>query len=96
MGRLEKPLDPQQRLALEGGAPVRTQPFAPWPHFAADEIAAVAAVLRSGKVNYWTGEQSQQFEREFARFVGVKYAVAAGQRYGGAGAGAACPGPGPR
>lgn len=76
MGRLEKPLDPQQRLALEGGAPVRTQPFAPWPHFAADEIAAVAAVLRSGKVNYWTGEQSQQFEREFARFVGVKYAVA--------------------
>src|SRR5487761_2714392 len=76
MGRLEKPLDPQQRLALEGGAPVRTQPFAPWPHFAADEIAAVATVLRSGKVNYWTGEQSQQFEREFARFVGVKYAVA--------------------
>src|SRR5487761_1917484 len=76
MGRVEKPLDPQQRLALEGGAPVRTQPFAPWPHFAADEIAAVATVLRSGKVNYWTGEQSQQFEREFARFVGVKYAVA--------------------
>ena len=64
MGRGEKPLEPQQRLALEGGAPVRTQPFAPWPHFAADEIAAVAAVLRSGKVNYWTGEQSQQFERD--------------------------------
>ena len=68
--------DPGQRLALEGGAPVRTQPFAPWPHFAADEIAAVAAVMRSGKVNYWTGEQSQQFEREFARYLGVKYAVA--------------------
>ena len=55
---------------------MRKAPFAPWPEFAADEIEAVAAVLRSGKVNYWTGEQSQEFEREFARFVGVKYAVA--------------------
>ena len=36
----------------------------------------MAAVLRSGKANYWTGEQSQEFEREFARFVGVKYALA--------------------
>jgi hypothetical protein len=76
VGRREKPLDSLQRLALEGGAPVRKEPFAPWPEFAADEIEAVAAVLRSGKVNYWTGEQSQEFEREFAQFVGVKYAVA--------------------
>jgi dTDP-4-amino-4,6-dideoxygalactose transaminase len=65
-----------QRLAIEGGAPVRKAPFAPWPVFAEDEIEAVAAVLRSGKVNYWTGEESQAFEREFAELVGVKYAVA--------------------
>ncbi len=64
------------RLALEGGAPVRKEPFAAWPVFAEDEIEAVAAVLRSGRVNYWTGGESQQFEREFAAFVGVKYAVA--------------------
>jgi len=76
MDRREKPLDPLQRLALEGGAPVREKPFAPWPDFADDEVEAVTQVLRSGKVNYWTGEQSQEFEREFARFVGVKYAVA--------------------
>lgn len=76
MGRLEKPPDCLERLALEGGTPVRKQPFAPWPVFAEDEIEAVAAVLRSGKANYWTGEQSQEFEREFARFVGVKYALA--------------------
>jgi len=31
------------RLALEGGTPVRREPFAPWPHFAPDEIEAVAA-----------------------------------------------------
>jgi dTDP-4-amino-4,6-dideoxygalactose transaminase len=76
MGPGEKTLAPPRRLALEGGAPVRRQPFAPWPDFAADEIEAVAAVLRSGKVNYWTGEQSQEFEREFAQFVGVRYSVA--------------------
>ncbi len=76
MGTGEKILDPLQRLALDGGPPVRTQPFAPWPSFAEDEVEAVTQVLRSGKVNYWTGEQSQQFEREFAQFVGVKYAVA--------------------
>ncbi len=72
----DKPADVSLRLALAGGVPVRKEPFAPWPVFAEDEIAAVAAVLRSGKVNYWTGEESQQFEREFAAFVGVKYAVA--------------------
>ena len=76
MGRRGETPDQTQRLALEGGAPVRKEPFAPWPLFADDEIAAVAAVLRSGKVNYWTGEQSREFEREFAEFVGVKYAVA--------------------
>jgi len=76
MGSGEKTLDQVQRLALEGGTRVRKAPFAPWPVFAEDEIEAVAAVLRSGKVNYWTGEQSQEFEREFAQFVGVKYAVA--------------------
>lgn len=76
MGPKEKTLDPVQHLALEGGAPVRKQPFAPWPVFAEDEIEAAAAVLRSGMVNYWTGEQAQEFEREFAQVVGVKYAVA--------------------
>ncbi len=50
--------------------------FAPWPFFADDEIRAVIEVLRSGRVNYWTGEQGRQFENEFARFAGCKYAVA--------------------
>lgn len=76
MGPGEKTLDPVQRLALEGGTPVRGQAFAPWPVFAEDEIEAVAGVLRSGRVNYWTGEQSREFEREFAEFAGVRYAVA--------------------
>ena len=64
------------RLAIDGGTPLRSTPFAPWPWFEPDEMEAVAAVLRSGKVNYWTGEEGRQFEREFAAYTGVQHAVA--------------------
>lgn len=67
---------PINRLAINGGLPVRTKPFAPWPYYAADETAAVGAVLASGKVNYWTGIEGRQFEREFAEFTGCRYAIA--------------------
>ncbi|MGH8671302.1 MAG: DegT/DnrJ/EryC1/StrS family aminotransferase, partial [Burkholderiales bacterium] len=36
----------------------------------------MASVLRSGKVNYWTGEEGRRFEQEFAALVGTRYAVA--------------------
>src|SRR5690242_11249128 len=53
-------------LAVDGGQPVRKTGFAPWPSFAADEVEAASRVLRSGKVNYWTGEEGRKFEIEFA------------------------------
>lgn len=56
--------------------PFSTVPFAPWPHFAPDEIEAAAKVLQSGKVNYWTGQEGRLFEREFADYVGTKHAIA--------------------
>lgn len=49
---------------------------APWPVFGDDEIAAVDAVLKSGKVNSWTGEEVKEFENEFAKYIGVKHAIA--------------------
>src|SRR5580692_903313 len=49
--------------------------FAPWPYFEADEIEAAASVLRSGKVNYWTGQEGRLFEAEFASSVGTKHAI---------------------
>jgi len=49
---------------------------APWPFFAQDEIEAATRVLRSGKVNYWTGQEGRLFEEEFATFVGCKHAIA--------------------
>jgi dTDP-4-amino-4,6-dideoxygalactose transaminase len=47
-----------------------------WPNFSEQEIAAAAEVLRSGKVNYWTGSEGRLFEQEFAEYLGVKHAVA--------------------
>jgi dTDP-4-amino-4,6-dideoxygalactose transaminase len=52
------------------------EPMPGWPSFAPDEIEAASAVLASGKVNYWTGDQGRQFEREYAQYVGTKYAIA--------------------
>jgi len=63
-------------LAIDGGRPVRVTPVAPWPHFGCEELEAAARVLRSGKVNYWTGEEGRTFESEFAAYVGCDHAVA--------------------
>ena len=51
-------------------------PFSPWPSFTAEEADAVRDVLLSNKVNYWTGQEGRQFEREFAEYVGTEYAIA--------------------
>lgn len=66
----------ESELAIYSGVPLRTQPLAPWPDFSEDEVAAACAVLRSGKVNYWTGEEGLQFEKEFAAYVGCRYGIA--------------------
>lgn len=50
--------------------------LAPWPHYADDEVAAVTAVLRSGKVNYRTGTIGRAFEADYAAVLGVPYALA--------------------
>lgn len=50
--------------------------FAPWPSFSEEEVDAVAAVLRSNKVNYWTGDECRAFEREFAEWAGTEHAIA--------------------
>ena len=49
---------------------------APWPHFAPDEIDAARRILESGKVNYWTGPEGREFEREYAAYTGCAHAVA--------------------
>ncbi|MDR5865937.1 DegT/DnrJ/EryC1/StrS family aminotransferase [Halomonas koreensis] len=51
-------------------------PFSPWPSFTEEEAQAVQRVLLSNKVNYWTGTEGREFEREFAAFAQTDYAIA--------------------
>lgn len=51
-------------------------PFSPWPSFTEEEANAVRDVVLSNKVNYWTGQECREFEKEFAAFVDAEYAVA--------------------
>lgn len=63
-------------LAVNGGTHIRTARFSTWPQFSEDEVEAVAEVMRSGRVNYTTGEEGRAFEEEFANACGTKHAVA--------------------
>ncbi|MBI2433164.1 MAG: DegT/DnrJ/EryC1/StrS family aminotransferase [Candidatus Hydrogenedentes bacterium] len=81
----------KEKLAIHGGAPVRTLPFTTWPQHDEAEARAVAEVARSGKwwrCAYGTTEFGQRdannivgrsraevFEDLFAQAQGAKYAL---------------------
>jgi len=50
--------------------------FAPWPSFSAEEQAAAQRVLASNRVNYWTGQEGREFEKEFAAWSDTNHAIA--------------------
>ncbi|WP_175653706.1 DegT/DnrJ/EryC1/StrS family aminotransferase [Pseudomonas sp. Marseille-P9899] len=50
--------------------------FSPWPSFSEEEAEAVRSVVLSNKVNYWTGQECREFEKEFAAWAGTEYAIA--------------------
>lgn len=52
--------------------------FSPWPSFTQDEADAVSRVVLSNKVNYWTGTEGREFEKEFATWADSEYAIALG------------------
>ena len=78
-------------LAINGGQPVRTEPFTPWPIPTLDGKDALIRVYESGK--WWRfafgqgvelaepeeGERSEVvlFQEEFARYHGCRYGIAA-------------------
>ncbi len=66
---------PNAALALHGGRPAVQDKLPPWPAFDEPAIRAVEAVLRSGRVNYWTGRKGMEFEQRFAAWQGSKFAV---------------------
>jgi dTDP-4-amino-4,6-dideoxygalactose transaminase len=50
--------------------------FSSWPNFTFEEAEAVHHLLLSNKVNYWTGSECREFEKEFASWTGARHAVA--------------------
>jgi len=57
---------------------VLNTPFSPWPSFTEEEANAVRDVVLSNKVNYWTGQECREFEKEFASWSDSNYAIALG------------------
>ena len=68
MATREVPRTGQNNLAL--------QPDERWPFYADDEIEAAAEVLRSGKVNQWTGPEVSAFEASCNARFGSSHGIA--------------------
>ena len=64
------------RLAIEGGEPLyRGSHFRPHP-IPPDGLAAAAAVLQSGRLFRYAGTEVAQLERQWAEYLGTRFALA--------------------
>ena len=64
-----------EKLAIDGGKPIRTEEYPPWPYFEEDSVEAAMEPIRTGKVNYWTGDVGREFEQKFAEWEGTEFAI---------------------
>jgi dTDP-4-amino-4,6-dideoxygalactose transaminase len=65
------------RLAITGGPPVRTEPYPDWPKGDEADVAAVEAVVRSGRWGGFPepGPNAAAFEERFAAYQGAKHGI---------------------
>lgn len=63
------------RISTKPSVPRGGLPFPSWPYIAQDEIDSAIAVLRRGTVNYWTGTEGREFEKEFAEATDCNHAI---------------------
>ncbi|MBQ3099092.1 MAG: aminotransferase class V-fold PLP-dependent enzyme, partial [Kiritimatiellae bacterium] len=64
-----------EKLAIDGGKKVWAKPFPAWPQFNPKTNKKVLDILASGKVNYWTGPVGLEFEKAWAKWLGVRNAI---------------------
>src|SRR6266852_4366251 len=64
-----------RQLAINGGPRAVTNQLPGWPQFSEQAIQSLEEVLRSGRVNYWTGKRGMEFEKKFAEWQGSQYAI---------------------
>jgi len=62
-------------LAINGGKKVFNDTFPGWPQFNPAVYDKVTDILKSGKVNYWTGKVGMEFEKKWAEWLGVAHAI---------------------
>ena len=65
----------KKKLAIEGGTPVRTEPFPSWPVFDEREEKALIEVVRSGHWGALTGTRVREFEQRFAAYQQARYGI---------------------
>lgn len=64
-----------QKLAINGGSKIRTEPFTKWPIFGEEEISAVNQVFES-RVWGIGGTKTKEFQEKFAKMHNASYGVA--------------------
>lgn len=63
-------------MSQESLSQAKARALPSWPVFDGEDEQAVVEVLRSTKVNYWTGQNGKAFENEFAELCGTSHAIA--------------------
>ncbi|MHB9133110.1 MAG: DegT/DnrJ/EryC1/StrS family aminotransferase [Armatimonadota bacterium] len=61
------------KLAINGGTPVRTNPYPDWPISGEEERVLLQEVLDSGK--WWYGEKVKAFEEQYAAYHNAKFGI---------------------
>jgi len=46
------------------------------PFYSKESIQKIGPMLKSGKVNYWSGNEGKKFENEFSNYLGNRYSIA--------------------
>ncbi len=64
-----------EKLAIHGGPKTMEEAFPPWPQFNPSTIDKVTEILKSGKVNYWTGKVGMAFEKAWSQWLGCRNSI---------------------
>ncbi len=65
-----------EKLAIHGGAPVKTTPYGEGMRFGKEELAYVQEALGQNTLFYWKGKMTKRFCEKFANMYSSKYCAA--------------------
>jgi len=66
---------PKEKLAIDGGTPLRTAPFPRWPTADSREERLLLEVLHSGRWSVSHGDKVKAFQERFAPYQGARFAT---------------------